>query len=186
MNTLLRQWMAWEGGVDLVAATQPNLPMPNVIVHVARVVHTPVGSAPAGMILFQPDPNAMPAVMGFISTDENVGRYFGPNIFAGTPFEKAPVLKATIDIQTDLPGTVSSLVKVGALMFEVQLSGLGALEDILRAPTTMPPFQQQVLEASAGKATLKVGGKDVSIILPPTGISGGPAAVWSPAGIYSR
>lgn len=182
----VKQWMSWEGGVDLVAVTSAGLSMPNVIVHVARMVHTPVGSAPAGMILFQPDPKAMPVAMGFISTNEKVGQYFGPNIFAGTPFEKAPVLKATIDIQTDLPGSVSSVVKVGAITFEVQLSGLAQLEAITRAPAAMPPFQQQVLEASAGKATLKVDGKDVSIIIPPAGISGGPAAVWSPAGTYSR
>jgi len=40
------QWMSWEGGVDLIAVTAPDVAMPNVIVHVARMVHTPVGSAP--------------------------------------------------------------------------------------------------------------------------------------------
>lgn len=45
-------WMAWEGGVDLIAKTSGDLAMPNVIVHVARMVHTPVGSAPAGMLFY--------------------------------------------------------------------------------------------------------------------------------------
>ena len=43
----ISKWMSWEGGVDLVAVTSPDLQMPNVIVHVARMVHTPVGSAPS-------------------------------------------------------------------------------------------------------------------------------------------
>jgi hypothetical protein len=39
--------MAWEGGADRVALTVPDLAMPNVIIHVARLVHTPLGSAPS-------------------------------------------------------------------------------------------------------------------------------------------
>lgn len=50
----VKQWMSWDGGVDLVAVTSAGLSMPNVIVHVARMVHTPVGSVsiiipPAGI-----------------------------------------------------------------------------------------------------------------------------------------
>ena len=33
----LSKWMAWEGGVDLVAVTKEGLEMPNVIVHVGRI-----------------------------------------------------------------------------------------------------------------------------------------------------
>jgi hypothetical protein len=61
--------MSWEGGVDLVAATTEGLAMPNVLIHVARMVHTPAGSAPSGMVLYQPDPAAPPAVIGFVSHD---------------------------------------------------------------------------------------------------------------------
>ena len=92
-------WMSWEGGVDLVAMTAAGLPMPNIIVHVARMVHTPVGSAPAGMILYQPDPKGAPVVMGFVSSDAKLAAYVGPKIFAGTPFEKAPALTGTIEIK---------------------------------------------------------------------------------------
>ncbi len=181
------KWMAWEGGVDLVALTAPNLPMPNVIVHVARMVHTPLGSAPAGMVFYQPDASKPPLVMGFVGTDAKIGAYFGPNIFAGTPFENAPVVNATIDIDTAAaPKSVSSRVKVGGHVFEVTLEQLGPLGFINRAPAAMPPFAQQGLEAAAGKASLKVDGKPVSIIVPPVGISGGPAAVWAPAGVYAR
>jgi hypothetical protein len=179
-------WMSWEGGVDLVAMTAAGLPMPNVIVHVARIVHTPVGSAPAGMILYQPDPKGAPLAMGFISPDAKVAAYFGPKIFAGTPFEQAPALTATIEIKTDLPKQVTSKVTVAGHTFEVTLSDLTALELINRPPGQMTPFTQQGPEAAAGKATLTVDGKPVSLILPPQGISGGAAAVWSPAGIYAR
>jgi hypothetical protein len=182
----LSQWMSWEGGVDLAAATAPGLPMPNVIVHVARMVHTPVGSAPSGMILFQPDPKGAPLAMGFISSNTKVGQYFGPHIFKGTPFEQAPVHEAKIEVCTDLPNSVSSKITVGGHVFEVTLSQLKPLELVSRAPAMMTPFTQQGPESSAGKATLKVDGKEVSIILPPVGLSGGAAAVWAPAGIYCR
>lgn len=96
--TTVTQWMSWEDGVDLVAKTHPELAEPNVIVHVARMVHTPVGSTPAGMVLYQPDPSKVPEIMGFVCEDEKVGAYFGPHIFANTPFENAPILKAKITI----------------------------------------------------------------------------------------
>lgn len=183
----ISHYMSWEGGVDLVAATASNLSMPNVIVHVARLVHTPAGPpSPAGMILFQPDPAKPPAVMGFIGADANVGAYFGPKIFAGTPFEKAPVLQASIEVRTSLPGSVSSRVVVAGFTFEVTLSNLGPLEVIQRPPAPMTPFTQQGLEAAARHATLRVNGQPINLLVPPIGISGGPAAVWSPAGVYAR
>lgn len=181
----VQNWMSWEGGVDLVALTKPGLPMPNVIVHVARLVHTPVGSAPAGMILWQPDPSAAPVVMGFISSDLTVARYFGPHIFAGTPFEQAPVLQATINVNI-AADAVSAKVVVGGTTFEVRLSGLAASELINRTPSAMPPFFQQGLEQAAAKAELLVNGQTLSLIVPPVGISGGPAAVHSACGIYAR
>ncbi len=186
MANLISNWMSWEGGVDLVAVTQPGLAMPNVIVHVARIVHTPVGSAPAGLIFFQPDPNQPPAVMGFISTNAQVGAYFGPKIFAGTPFEKAPVLAAQIEVNTSVAGQVSAKITVGGHVFETRLSALKPAELIQRAPAAMPPFAQQGVEAAAGAAELMVDGKPVSIIVPPVGISGGPAAVFAPCGVYAR
>lgn len=36
--------------------------------------------------------------MGFVVQDETIGAYFGPHIFAGTPFESAPVLAAQIEV----------------------------------------------------------------------------------------
>lgn len=177
--------MSWEAGVDLVAYTKPGLAMPNVIVHVARVVHTPVGSAPAGMILFQPDPAAAPTVMGFISPEAKVGAYFGPKIFAGTPFEAAPVLTAQIDIELGA-SFVGATVRVNGNTLRTRLSALGAQGLIHRAPAAMTPFYQQGIEAIAAKAQFWVNDSEVAITLPPQGIAGGAAAVFSACGVYGR
>ena len=185
MNTPLQNWMSWEGGVDLVACTKPGLAMPNIIVHVARLVHTPVGSAPSGIVFFQPDPAAPPVGVGFVSTDAKVGAYFGPKIFAGTPFESAPVLAAQIEIETG-SDFVGAKVTAGGHVFRTRLSGLGNLELVQRPPATMTPFTQQGLEAVAARAQLWVNDQEIPLIVPPVGISGGPAAVSAPAGLYAR
>ena len=182
----LSNWMSWEGGVDFCGMTAPGLAAPNVVVHVARLVHTPVGSAPAGMIFWQPDPAADPMVAAFVSADERVGGYFGPRIFAGTPFEKVPALRARITITVELPEAVSSRVEVAGRVFEVRLSGLSPLGAADRAACVTTPFRQMGLEAVAARAALRVDGREIALTLPPVGISGGPAAVWAPAGIYAR
>ncbi len=179
------KWMSWEGGIDLVAVTSPDLQMPNVIVHLGRMVNTPVGSAPSGMILWQPDPTAMPAVMGFMGTNDEVSKYFGPNIFADTPFETAPVLSATIDIAITADKAVSTCV-VGGYTFEVEMSDFSDPYLIDRKPSAMPPFYQQGVEIHAKKVSLKVNGEAINIIIPPVGITGGPASVVAPNGVYAR
>lgn len=181
---MVENYMSWEGGVDLLGfingASEPNL-----IVHLARMVHTPVGSAPAGMILFQPDAGAPPEIMGFVSSDPAVGAYFGPKIFAGTPFENAPVLESQITI-TDEGGVLTSTVEVGGKTIVCVLSDLAPLESVNRVPAGMSPFTQQVLEAAAGSATVSIDGSPIEVAVAPQGLSGGAGAVSSPAGIYSR
>jgi hypothetical protein len=184
MSTVTK-WMSWEGGIDLVAVTHPELQMPNLIVHLGRMVNTPVGNAPSGMILWQPDPAAMPAVMGFVSTNETVGQYFGPNIFAGTPFEQAPVLNATIDIAIGANEALATCV-TGGYTFEVAMSDFTEPYLIDRKPSAMPPFYQQGVEIHARKVVLKINGEAINIIIPPAGITGGPASVVSPNGVYAR
>lgn len=178
-------WMAWEGGVDLVGATADGLQMPNVLVHIGRLVHTPLGSAPSGMVLWQPDPKGAPVVVGYVCSDPRIGKYYGPNIFKGTPFEGAPVMEAKIEVKVDPPRGVGAKVQVAGHTFETWLSDLGPVETIHRAPGPMP-FTQQGLEAKAGKATLKVDGKEIAIQVPPVAMSGGPGAVWAPCGMYAR
>jgi hypothetical protein len=183
----INNWMSWTGGVDLVASTIPGSTAPNVIVHVAHMVHTPVGSAPAGMILFQPDPAQAPLLMGFIATDLQVGNYFAPKIFADTPFASAPTLEAKIIIDTThLPNSVSSHILVAGHEIEAEFSNLGDLVSIDRAIGAPLPFSQQGLEAATTNVSLKIDGQSIDIHLLPMGITGGAAAVWSPAGIYAR
>ena len=177
------KWMSWEGGVDLVALSKENIPMPNVIVHFARMVHTPLGSAPSGMILL-PDENGAPKIMGFVSTDKTIGDYFGPNIFAETPFENAPTLIGDIMIETG-KDAASVSVKIDGYEVQLELSELGEINRVSRQSPNLP-FHDTSLEAAAGKFRLVVNGEELSIIVPPVGMSGGPAAVFSPAGIYSR
>ena len=184
MSTI-RQWMSWEGGIDLVALTDPSYQMPNLIVHLGRMVHTPVGSAPSGMILWQPDPASPPAVMGFVSTQSEVGHYFGPNIFADTPFEQAPVLNAQIRIDIQADRAVSRCV-VGEYEFEVTMSDLSEPYLIQRNPSAMPPFYQQGVEIHARQVSVKINGTGINIIVPPMGITGGPASVLAPNGVYAR
>lgn len=179
------KWMNWEGGIDLVAVTSPELQMPNVIVHLGRMVNTPVGNAASGMILWQPDPNAAPAVMGFVSTSEKVGQYFGPNIFADTPFEQAPVLDAKINIDITKSQAVATCI-VGDFTFEVTMKNFSDPYLINRVPSAMPPFYQQGVEIHATDVILKINGEVIDIIIPPVGITGGPASVVSPNGVYAR
>ena len=181
---VVEAWMSWEGGVDLVAMTSADVPQPNVILHVARMVHTPVGSAPAGMILL-PDESGAPQLMGFVSSDPSVGAYFGPHIFAGTPFESAPILQAEFDFSIDPANGASARITVEGHVIELQLRGLGAPESIDSPPGNLP-FHERSLVAPASGATLKFDGREISLTIPPMGMNGGPATVYSPCGIYHR
>lgn len=178
-------WMSWEGGVDLVAATSPGSPLPNLILHVARMVHTPVGSAPSGMVLWQPDPKGPPAVLGFVSSDAKLAAWFGPHVFAGTPFEKAPALVGRIDTQI-FGDRATSRVEVAGHRFEVTMHGLGAAEMVQRAIGQPMPFAQHALEAKAGRVEVMIDGKPVVVHVPPVAMTGGPGALASVTGLYAR
>jgi hypothetical protein len=177
-------WMSWEGGVDLVALSNENMPMPNVIVHIARMVHTPVGSAASGMILL-PDETGMPKVMGFVSTNKLVGDYFGKNVFAGTPFESAPTIVGDISVEIEYPYLAKVTVKIEGYEIVSELSDLGEMIRVSRQSPNLP-FHDDSIEAKAWKTKLTVNGEEVSVIVPPVGMSGGPAAVYSATGFYSR
>lgn len=178
------KWMSWEGGVDLVALSNENVPMPNVIVHIARMVHTPIGSAASGMILL-PDESGMPKVMGFVSTDKEIGDYFGANIFAGTPFENAPTIVGEINVESNFPETAKVSVVIEGYEVVLELSDFETLDRVSRQSPNLP-FHDDSLEAKATSVKLTVNGEELKVIVPPVGMSGGPAAVFSPAGIYSR
>lgn len=174
----LAHWMSWEGGVDLLGCTAPGLPMPNAIIHVARMVHTPRGSCPAGMIFWQPDPAAAPVLFGFITTDLAVGAYFGPTMFAGTPFEQAPVLKANISTTIDGHGG-NARVEVNGHLIETSLSGLAPQVLVDRAPGGMAPFRTQGVERVASAGRLRIDGVDIALV----NVTG---SLVSPTGVYGR
>lgn len=52
--------------------------------------------------------------------------------------------------------------------------------------SAMPPFYQQGVEIHAQEVSAKIIGELVNIIVPPVGITGGPASVVSPNGVYDR
>jgi hypothetical protein len=168
-----------------VAITHPDLQMPNLIIHLARMVHTPIGNAPSGMILWQPDVTMPPAIIGFVSTDSSVGAYFGPNIFAGTPFESVPVLPAAINIEINEREAFAKCV-TGDYIFEMTLKSFSEPSLVSRNPSSMPPFYQQGVEVQAAEAHIKINGEEISFIIPPVGITGGPASVVAPNGVYAR
>jgi hypothetical protein len=176
-------WMSWEGGVDLVALSNKNVEMPNVIVHIARMVHTPVGSAPSGMLLL-PNEDGTPKVMGFISTDQKVGDYFAKNVFAGTPFEAAPTIIGEIEVNIN-PNCAELHVKIPGFDVHLKLSDFGDLTRVNRQSPNLP-FHDDSLEAKANTVELTVNGVVTPVIVPPMGMSGGPAAVYSATGMYSR
>jgi hypothetical protein len=182
---IMNSWMSWEGGVDLIGKTSEQLEIPNVIVHVARIVHTPVGSAPGGMIFWQPDVTAPPLAFGFVSTDAKVAAYFASHIFVGTPFQGAPAISGSIAINIDAK-EATARVEIPGFIFESHLSGFPEAELIHRPPIATAPFYQQGLEAPATHARLKVNGSVVSVFIPAVGITGGPCAVVAACGVYAR
>ncbi|BDS05334.1 hypothetical protein NT6N_03740 [Oceaniferula spumae] len=184
MSNNVSAWMAWEGGVDL-AAQYEGKDGSMILVHVAEMVTTPIGAAPSGMILLQEAADAAPSLIGFISTDARIAEYFGPNIFAGTPFENAPGLEASIEISHD-GDSCSAEVSVADTRIEVTMSGLSQTTRSTREANAEAPFVQQILERSSTSATLSVNGEDIAIQLFPDGERGEPSAAFTPAGIYSR
>jgi hypothetical protein len=180
----MTRWMSWEGGVDLAGFTAPGLAAPNLVVHVGRMVHSPAGHAPAGLVLWQPEPRSAPAVMGFVCEDDALARYFGPQIFAGTPFEHAPCLRGIVRVFFE-GNACGSRVEVEGHVFETTLHELGPLE-VVNRPQGALPFHQQGLEAVPQRVSVKVDGRALDVIVPPVGMSGGPAVAWSPCGSYSR
>lgn len=181
----MHHWMSWEGGVDLIGMTDGFLERPNVIMHVARMVHTPVGSAPSGMIFWQPDPTAAPLVCGFVSSDPAVATYLANRIFVGTPFEGAPAVLGTVTVDISAEH-VSARMEIPGFIFKSHLSEFSETTLIHRAPSVTAPFYQQGLEAAAGHSCLKVNGSSVKIATPAVGISGGPGAALSACGLYAR
>lgn len=176
-------FLSWSDGVDALLKPSDDAPLPHVLVHVARITNTPWGMAPAGMLLINPDMKEMPDFFGFICADEELGKYFGPKIFKGTPFENAPVYKADINIEVNFPGNVTAKIAVANHLCELEMSSFKPAQYYNRDPFPMP-FRQNVIEAAATSATFKWDGKIIGGHLPSTGIGSGLPACYSPSGMY--
>jgi hypothetical protein len=177
--------MSWENGVDLSASTIPDGP-PNVIVHLARTVHTPVGSASAGLVLFHPDADAAPQCFGFVCDNPVVGAYFGAHIFRDTPFESAPHLAATFEWDFETKGQVSAQVSIQGLVVKSTLSQLASAVLVSHEAGSPLPFAQAGIEAAAGKMSLEINGENIPIYPPGGSLTGGANAAWAPCGFYAR
>ena len=66
------------------------------------------------------------------------------------------------------------------------MSGFGEPYLINRPPAAMSPFTQQGVEVEAQNVVLKVNGEVIKLIIPPLSITGGPAVVVAPTGLYAR
>jgi hypothetical protein len=179
------QWIAWEGGVNLIAKTSAKLDSPNIIFHAAQQVHTPVGSAALGMFLWQPDPAAPPVRFGFVSTVPKVSAYLSDEIFAGTPFHGAPNLSGTVDTVI-ADGRATARLEIPGYNVQITLEDLSLANLVQRPPTPTAPFHQHLLEAVAGQATLTVNDETMEIVVSGSGIMGGPSAFTAPLGLYTR
>lgn len=176
-------FLSWHDGVDAMLKPTPDSPMPNVLIHTGNMVNTPKGVCKGGMILINPENKEVPDFFGFITEDEEIGKYYGPKIFKGTPFENAPVHKADITITLDFPNKVSSSIEVAGHTIELELSDFEDAKFYHR-PATGLPFIQNVVEALAKKAVFKFDGKTIQGNLPPEGLAGGLPACYAPTGIY--
>ena len=102
----------------------------------------------------------------------------GPTLFAGTPFEKAPVLQATISTTIEANGG-SARIQVAGHLLETNLGSLAPQVLVDRAPGGMAPFRTQGVERQAGSGTLRIDGQDIALV----NLSG---SLVSPAGVYGR
>lgn len=175
-------YLSWHDGVDAMLKPTPDSPMPNVLVHAARMVNTPLGICSAGMLLINPQNKEIPDFFGFIAEDEDLGKYYGPYIFKGTPFEQAPVFKAEFHFDLDFPNKTFIKIEAAGHSIELELSDFDPAIYYDR-PGGMP-FHQNVIEAVAHKALFKFDGEVIGGELPPEGLAGGLPACYAPTGIY--
>ncbi|NLH41470.1 MAG: hypothetical protein GX448_06485 [Planctomycetes bacterium] len=176
-------FLAWHDGVDALLKPSPDSPMPNVLIHTARMVCTPMGICQAGMILINPANKAVPDFFGFVAEDLDIGRYFGPRIFKGTPFENAPVHLARMQFDIDFPGQVACTVEAAGHVIELSLGEFDEARFCHRPPAM--PFTQNVVEARARKAVFTFDGRVIPGTLPPDGLAGGLPACYAPTGLYT-
>ena len=94
-------------------------------------------------------------------------------------------MEGSINIEITADNAIATCV-VSGYTFEVEMTDFTTPYLIDRQPSAMPPFHQQGVEIHAQKVSVKINGEVINIIVPPVGITGGPASVISPNGVYAR
>lgn len=172
----LNHWMSWESGIEVTAATTAD-GAPSLVLHLARMLHTPVGSARGGMLLWQPDPRGAPLALCSVTTDSKVGDYCRSRIFPGTLFENAPPILGDISIEVH-PDDVFARIAIPGFIFDLRLSGIATpiLSDSPPAPS--PPCHQRRIRSDIHRTTLKLNGRTVDLAFS--------QSIFSPCGFKVR
>ena len=183
---MANSWMAWLNGLNAVLFTKEGLPQPNIIFHIADAMSTPVGTTRGGMLFYRPEGDEKPRIAAFVAEDERVGRFLGPNLFQGTPFENAPVVKARMRLGFMYPKSAMAIVEAGGDRFELELADFGEAAFAERAPSAEVPYTRSGMEAAAKRAVFKFNGVAVPVVVPPAGPGGSPPVCFAPGGVYRR
>ena len=181
---MIESWLSWEYGVDITASTVENARQPNLVIHAARQVFTPVGSGAAGLILFTPPRACEPTLRYVVSQNYEVGRYCATQVFAGTPFEDAEVCGGEV-VVGERGANIEIRVKTAAVEIEALLENIGVLQEVMR-PRGVLPYAQNQLEAGVQTVSLRLDGREQLLYLPPGIAEIAPLALWKPCGHYSR
>lgn len=172
--------MSWQAGIEVAGVTQHGLETPSVVFHIARMVQTPVGIASSGYIMVSPvGESELQPFLGFVSEDDEVGSYLGPNVFADTPWMMVRHYEAMIEVYRTDHG-MGARAEVGDRSFEVTLNELEPLEVVTHAAGEPLPFAQQMLRRRAGEVIMKIDGVHVPLFF------NGTIPNYSPAGFYAR
>lgn len=180
----IESWLSWEYGIDITASTVDHAALPNLVIHAARRVFTPVGNSVAGLVLFTPPRASEPTLRYVVAENYEVGRYCATRVFAGTPFENAEVCGGEVTVE-ECGAAIEMRVKIASVEIEARLENLGVLEEVMRPPGVLP-YSQNQLEAGAQSVALRIDGIEQPLYLPPGVAEIAPLALWKPCGHYSR
>jgi hypothetical protein len=157
----LNHWMSWESGMEVTAATTAG-GSPSLVLHLARMLHTPIGSARGGMLFWQPDPAGDPLVLCSVTTDSKVGDYCRSHLFPGTLFEEAPPVLGDISIEVH-PDDVFARIAIPGFIFDLRLSGI-ATAILSDSPAATPALcHHRRIRSDIHRTTLKLNGRTVDL-----------------------
>jgi hypothetical protein len=184
--TELSQWLTFEDGVVLAGRTHESFLLPNLVLVVTGFGRSPRGEGPAGFVLWQPDPDGDPEIADFVGERRRMGRRLDA-LFAGSEIAGSPIALGELAVARK-PRRGRVRVDVFACGHEItaRLDDLAPAELVSRPPSAEAPFWQQGVEARAARVRLRIDGRDTTFLPVARSPLGGPAACWSPAGVWAR